>query len=71
MDTDFWSVTIPQLAQSEPAVTFAIAAISATFQRLRSTGASYHEVMRDTACSDGPSLEFYNIALAKTSERVA
>lgn len=71
MDTDFWSVTIPQLGQSEPAVTFAIAAISATFQRLQSTGSSYHDVMRDTACSDGPALEFYNIALAKASERVA
>lgn len=71
MDNDFWSVTIPQLGQSEPAVTFAVAAISATFRKFQSTGASYHEVMRDTACSDGPSLEFYNIALAKTCERVA
>lgn len=71
VDTDFWSVTIPQLGQSEPAVAFAVAAISATFERIRLTGASYHEVMRDTACSDGSSLEFYNLALAKTSERVA
>lgn len=71
MNIDFWSVTIPQLAQQEPAVAYAIAAISATLQRIHSTAASHHDVLRDSVCADGPSLQYYNMALVKTNERVA
>jgi hypothetical protein len=70
VDTDFWSVQIPQLGQSEPSVAYAIAAISATFQTIRSPADSSHGVLRDTVFSDPMSLEFYNLALKKTTQRV-